>query len=260
MVGRAARAGIWKMRKFRDLRDGAARGDILARAGTEGVDMADSESRRVTRGSRWPGRLALVLGAVVLLVLALVGSASLLKGLNPFTQQTTDRSQPPVLKSIRNLSQYHAAVGDFQVVIDVENSISHVPTPLAGQRTLFVAAGTVSAFIDFSRMGDDALTVTGKNVQIRLPAPQLDKPNLDPDHSYVFSQRRGLLNRLAAIVSVPDQHEFYALAETRIAEAAKSGGILERAAANTRAMLSGMLHALGFEVTFVSATPGPGLR
>jgi Protein of unknown function (DUF4230) len=222
--------------------------------------MANSEPRRISRGSRWPGRLALVLGVVVLLGLALLGSASLLKGLNPFTQQTTDRSQPPVLKSLRDLSPYHAAIGDFQVVIDVENSISHVPTPLAGQRTLFVAAGTVSAFVDFSRMGDDALTVSGKTVQVRLPAPQLDKPNLDPDHSYVFSQRRGLLNRLAAIVSVPDQHEFYATAETRIAEAAKSAGILERAAANTRAMLTGMLRALGFEVTFAPASPGRGLR
>lgn len=222
--------------------------------------MADSEARRASRGSRWPGRLALVFGAVVLLVLALVGSASLIRGLNPFTHQTIDRSQPPVLKSIRNLSQYHAAVGDYQVVIDVEDSIKHVPLPLAGQRTLFVAAGTVSAFVDFSKMSGDALTVTGKTVQIRLPDPVLDKPNLDPDHSYVFSQRRGLLNRLAALVSVPDQHEFYAVAEAKIAEAAKSGGIIERAAANTRAMLTGMLHALGFEVTFVPAAPGSADR
>jgi hypothetical protein len=204
--------------------------------------------------------MALVLGVVVLLVLALLGSASLLKGLNPFTHQTIDRSPPPVLKSLRDLSQYHAAVGDFQVVIDVESSITHVPLPLAGQRTLFVAAGTVSAYVDFSRLGDDALKVTGKTVEIRLPPPQLDKPNLDPDHSYVFSQRRGLLNRLAAVVSVPDQHEFYAIAEARIAEAAKSAGILERAAANTRAMLTGMLHALGFEVTFVPAAPRQGIH
>ncbi len=204
------------------------------------------------RGSWWPVKLAVVLACVVLVVLALVGSASLIRGLNPFTKQTIDRSQPPVLKSIRDLSQFHAAIGDFQVVIDVENSITHVPQALAGQRTLFVAAGTVSAFVDFSRMGDDALTVTGKSVQVRLPTPVLDKPNLDPDHSYVFSQRRGLLNRLAAVVSVPDQHEFYAVAEAKIREAAKSGGIIERAAANTRAMLTGMLRALGFEVTFVS--------
>jgi hypothetical protein len=204
--------------------------------------------------------MALVLGVIGLLVLALFGSVGLLKGLNPFTHQTIDRSPPPVLKSIRNLSQYHAAVGDYQVVIDVENSITHVPVTLAGQRTLFVAAGTVSAFVDFSRMGDDALKVTGKSVEVRLPPPTLDKPNLDPDHSYVFSQNRGLLNRLAALVSVPDQHEFYAVAEARIAEAAKSGGIIERAAANTRAMLTGMLHALGFEVTFVPAAPGPASR
>jgi hypothetical protein len=109
-------------------------------------------------------------------------------------------------------------------------------------------------------MGDDALKVTGKAVEVRLPRPVLDKPNLDPNHSYVFSQRRGLLNLLAAVVAAPEQHEFYAIAEQRIAEAAKSGGIIERAEANTRAMLTGMLTALGFEPTFVSAAPGPSAR
>src|SRR5436309_13303354 len=140
--------------------------------------MADSERRRMPYGpARWPGRLLLAAVVVALLVLALVGSASLIRGLNPFTHQTVDRSQPPVLKSIRNLSQYHAAVGDFQVVNDVEDSIKHIPLQLAGQRTLFVAAGTVSAYVDFSHLADDALKVTGKTVQVRLPAPRLDKPN-----------------------------------------------------------------------------------
>jgi Protein of unknown function (DUF4230) len=208
-------------------------------------------------GLPWPGRLALVLVCVGLVVLALVGSASLIRGLNPFGQQTIDRSQPPVLKSIQNLSQYHAAVGNFQVVIDVENDIKNVPAALAGQRTLFVAAGTVNAFIDFSRLSGDALKVDteAKTVRIRLPAPQLDKPNLDQNHSYVFSQRRGLLNRLADLVGQPDQHQFYALAEQRIADAAKSAGILERATTNTKAMLTGMMRSLGYEATFVSVNP-----
>src|SRR5215468_5689237 len=114
-------------------------------------------SERTRSGWPWPVRL----------VLALVGSASLIRGLNPFGQQTIDRSPPPVLKSIQNLSQYHAAVGNFQVVIDVENDIKNVPAALAGQRTLFVAAGTVNAFIDFSHLSGDALKVEAKTVRIR---------------------------------------------------------------------------------------------
>jgi hypothetical protein len=214
-------------------------------------------SERKGSGWSWPVRLALVLACVGLVVLALVGSASLFRGLNPFGQQTIDRSQPPVLKSIQNLSQYHAAVGNFQVVIDVENDIKNVPSALAGQRTLFVAAGTVNAFIDFSRLSGDALRVDteAKTVRIRLPAPRLDKPNLDPSHSYVFSQRRGLLNRLADLVGQPDQHQFYVLAEQRIADAAKSAGILERATANTKTMLTELMRSLGYEATFVSVNP-----
>jgi hypothetical protein len=214
-----------------------------------------ARSERNGSGWQWPVRLALVLACVGLVVLALVGSASLIRGLNPFGQQTIDRSPPPVLKSIQNLSQYHAAVGNFQVVIDVERDIKNVPSALAGERTLFVAAGSVNGFIDFSRMSDDALKVEGKTVQIRLPAARLDKPNLDSDHSYVFSQHRGLLNRLADVVGQPDQHQFYALAEQRIADAAKSAGILERATTNTKAMLTGMMGSLGYETSFVSVNP-----
>ena len=212
--------------------------------------------RGLMYGLGWPARAALGVGAVVLLVLALLGSVSLIRGLNPFTHQTIDRSQPPVLKSIRDLSQFHAAVGDFEVVIDVESSIKHIPTTLAGERTLFVAAGTVDAYIDFSHLADRDIKVVDKSVTIRLPAPQLAKTSLDQNRSYVFSQHRGLWDRLAALVSTEDQQQFYVLAEQRIGEAAKSAGILQRATTNTKAMLTNLMKSLGFTVTFVDAPQG----
>ena len=200
-----------------------------------------------------PWRLAagvVVIGLV--LVLAIGGVTSFWRGMNPFGTDTVDRSQPALLQSIRDLSQYHAAVGDFQVVIDVERDVKLVPSILAGQRTLFVAAGTVNAFVDFSGMTEDALKVSpeAKSVEVRLPRAELDKPNLDPERSYVFAQQRGAWNRLNDLLKGSDQHDFYVLAEQKISAAAEESKLRDQADQNTRTMLVGMLGSLGYQVTF----------
>jgi hypothetical protein len=159
-----------------------------------------------------------------------------------------------LLQSIKDLSQYHAAVGEFQVVIDLEKDVKFVPSFIAGQRALFVAAGSVNAFVDFSAMNGDGLTVSpdGKSVDVRLPKAQLDKPNLDQQRSYLVTAERGIFDRLKSLFEVPDQQPFYAMGEQKIADAAKSAGLTERAETNTRTMLSGMLGRLGFQVNFPS--------
>lgn len=206
-----------------------------------------------------PWRLAgMVVAVGLVLVLAISGVTSLWRGLNPFGNETVDRSQPALLQSIRDLSQYHAAVGDFQVVIDVEQDVKLVPSILAGQRTLFVAAGTVNAYVDFGGMTGDALKVSpdSKSVEVRLPEPALDKPNLDPERSYVFAQHRGALNRLNDLVKGSDQQQFYVLAEQKIADAATASKLRDQAEQNTRAMLTGMLGSLGYQVTFAAEGAG----
>lgn len=206
----------------------------------------------------FPRRWGLAVGALGALLVALVavfGLTSWVPSLNPFGSDTEDRSQPVLLQSIRDLSQYHAAVGDFQVIVDIEKDVRFVPAPIAGQRTLFVAAGTVNAFVDFSELSGDALKVSpdGKTVEVRLPAPALDKPNLDPERSYLFGQQRGVLTRLGDLLGKPtDQQEFHVVAERKIAEAASASGLADRAEKNTRAMLTGMLQSLGYQVSFVT--------
>ena len=54
-------------------------------------------------------------------MLAAVVAIVLLAGpLNPFGSDTKDRSQPVLLRSLENLSDYHAASANMQVVVDVE--------------------------------------------------------------------------------------------------------------------------------------------
>jgi hypothetical protein len=195
-----------------------------------------------------------VVGALVV-VLVVVGAN--MNGFNPFRSFQTDRSQPALLKSIRDVSQYHAAVGNFEVVIDVEDGVGWIPGIIAGRRTLFVAAGTVNTYVDLSGVADKDLTLSpdGKSVTVRLPEAQLDKPNLDHDRSYVFSQDRGVLNQIADALEVPQQAQFFKLAETKMTSAAEASELRKQASANTQAMLTGMFGALGIQATFVDGAP-----
>lgn len=214
--------------------------------------MAADSSDRSSRRRSLLFKLATVLAAAMVLILVTMGIASLVPNLNPFGTKEVDRTGPVLLESIRDLSQFHAAAGEFQVVIDLERDVKFVPSFLAGSRALFVAAGSVNAFVDFSSMSEDGLRISpeGKTVEVRLPEPQLDKPNLDQQRSYLFAQQRGIWDRFKSLFEVPDQKQFYALGEEKIAEAAKNAGLLERAKANTRTMLSGMLEQLGFTAIF----------
>ena len=113
---------------------------------------------------------------------------------NPFATEKTDRSGPVLLKSIQDLSRYVAAEGSFQVLIDLQEDKKYIPDIFFNQRTLFVGAGTVNAYVDFSTLGEGAIKESAdhKSVEITLPAPTLEKPNIDHDRSYVYSEERGL--------------------------------------------------------------------
>jgi uncharacterized protein DUF4230 len=211
--------------------------------------------------------LALLIGVAGLVAGLLVGgviqgwSGWLPELRNPFQEETTDRSQPVVLRSIQDLSRFTAASGNFEVVIDVERDRRFIPEVIFGERTLFVAAGSVDAYVEFGGLTGDALVVDEENgiVEVTLPAPQLETPNLDPERSYVFAQERGIANRLNDFFDDDPEGEqqMMQLAEQRIAEAATVSGLAERAEGNTRKMLDGLLRSLGFETVTINFLPGP---
>jgi hypothetical protein len=217
-------------------------------------DRGREPAERGGRGAAPAMRALFWLVATIGLVMALIFGAQAVGWLpefkNPFATQTKDRSQPPLLNSIQDLSRYVAAEGNFQVIIDVQQNQKYVPDFLINDRILFVAAGTVDAFVDFGSITQGAITESAdrRTVEITLPAPQLGKPNLDPENSRVYAQQRGLLNRIRdAFASDPSRlQEVYRLAEERIAEAAKASGLRQRAEDNTRKMLEGLLRSLGY--------------
>lgn len=209
------------------------------------------------RGLVWLGGAAVV---VVLLVFGARAVDAWPSWRNPFTQEQTDRSGPPLLKSIQDLSRYVAAEGNFQVVIDLQKDRRYVPDFLINERTLFVGVGTVEAYVDFSKLAESAVVISTdhKSVEITLPAPELGDTNLDLTASYVFAEERGLLNRIGDVFgNDPNrQREVYRLAEERIGAAARDSGLTARAQENTQKMLEGLLRSLDYEeVKIIYVTP-----
>jgi hypothetical protein len=177
--------------------------------------------------------------------------------LNPFAEQTKDRSSPVVLKSIRDLSRYEAATGNFQVVVDLEKDAKFLPDAVRSKRTLFVGNGSVDAYVDFSHLNSGGVVVNADRtaVTIRLPRAQLEPTNLDPKNSYVFATQRGIFNRVGDFFggNPNDQQQMYTLAAQKIQTAAQQSGLRERADQNTKLMLENMLKALGFKQVTVQA-------
>jgi hypothetical protein len=230
------------------------------------VDTAERPEAGPAAQSRRPGVLRglLIAGAVFATLTLLLVAALLVKALpgfdNPFADKTTDRSQPVLLQSMRDLSRYVAADGTFQVIVDLQENKENVPEFLLNKRTLFVGSGTVEAYVDFSALADGAIKPNADNtaVEITLPAPQLGRANLDLASSYTVAEQRGLLNRIGdAFSKDPNQQQrVYQLAQDRITAAAVASKLTERASENTRKMLDGLLRQLGYTtVTVTFAAP-----
>ena len=178
---------------------------------------------------------------------------------NPFREETIDRTGPALLQSVRDLREYRAASGHFQVIVDVERETRFVPSSIRGERVLFVAVGSVDAGVDFSVLEDGAVEVSEdrRTVRLELPPARFHDPELDLDRSYVYDRDLGAIDRLGRLFGDGgDDAELYRLAEDRIAAAARDdSGLLRRAEENTRAMLVSLLESLGFErieVTFAA--------
>src|SRR3712207_5846150 len=195
-----------------------------------------------------------LLALIGLVALAVLAVALLAGSLNPFGTDTKDRSQPVLMKSLENLSDYHAATANMQVVVDIEEDARLLPSFIKGERTLFVAAGSVDAAVDFRGLSRDpeAVKVSDdrRSVTLTLPAPKLLEPRLDPDRSRVYDRDRGVLDRFEDALSdrPGDEQPLYQTAEDKLAEAAAADPkLLQTAERNTRAMLEGLLRGLGFE-------------
>ena len=235
---------------------------VYTRSRGKGAEPA-SGPYAVERPNRFGRRVFWTLLVVAALVVGALGinmTGWLPEFRNPFAEKKTDASQPPLLLSIKDLSRFVAAEGEFQVVIDLKKDRKYVPDWLVNERTLYVADGTVQAYVDFRNLDESAIKVSPdrKSVEITLPAPELGEATLNNERSYVFAEERGLINRIGDFFDGDPnrQRETLLTAEGKIKEAAANSALQDTAEENTRKMLTTLLHSLGYDtvtVTFANA-------
>lgn len=193
-----------------------------------------------------------VAGATFVLVLVLAATLIGLPSLsNPFQEETVVRDHAAVLQSIEDLSEYHAATGEYQVVIDIEDKTRFVPGFLKGERTTFLAQGSVDAVVDLGDLGPDSVIVGDDGaVTVLLPPATLGGPTIDHDASQVLDRDRGVLDRVGGVFSdqPTSDRELYVEATDRLAEsAAADAELLATAEANTAAMIEELFTSAGFD-------------
>ncbi|MFD5620007.1 DUF4230 domain-containing protein [Streptomyces yangpuensis] len=211
----------------------------------------ESSSERPGRPLRpvW-GRIAAGLVVIVVLIVLVERFGPVVGFGGLFGGDTRDRSGPALLKSVQDMDRYEAAVGNFQVVVDLEKDAAFLPDAIRGTRTLYVGAGTVGGYVDMGGLDERSVTVNEDRTEasLRLPHAVLGRAALDPDRSYAVSKQRGLLDRIGDLFSANPAGEqaVQKLAAQHIDEAARTSGLADRAEKNTTSMLEGLLRSLGF--------------
>lgn len=218
-----------------------------------------SPDRQSARRS-WAPRLV---GAALVAVLAVVGvdrAAGLLPSWDsPLEEQVVDHQRPALMLALSDLTEYHASQGTFQVVVDLERNTPWVPGMVKGERTTYLASGTVDGLVDLEGLGKGDVQVDGESVVLTLPAPRLGEPALDLEDSRVVSRERGVVDRIAGAFSdsPTSERDVALLAEEKLAQAAADSDVLRRAEENTRAMLLGLTRSFGYSDVVVRFEDDP---
>ena len=220
------------------------------------MPTAQQDRPTSTALSRPPARrgwTALLVTATVLGGLVVVGvdrALDALPGLDaPFEEEVVDRSRPALLQSLTDLDDFHAAKGTFEVVVDLERDVPYVPSFLKGERTTYLAVGSVDGLVDFGALTEDAVETDGTSATITLPEPRLDEARVDLAESRVLDRNRGMVDRLGGAFSddPTSEREVALLAQDKLTAAAVESDLLERAEANTRATLTGLARSFGYD-------------
>src|ERR1017187_972350 len=156
---------------------------------------------------------------------------------------TIDVSQPTVVDRIQRLQRLETVVYTMDKIVSGAKENPVLPNFLAGDRLLMLVHGEVVAGIDFANLKSGDVRVDGKQIRLRLPAPQVFSTRIDSAKTRVYSRQTGLL-----VPTDPDlETQVRQEAERQLQEAAMADGILRNAQQNAASTITSLLQGLGFE-------------
>ena len=156
---------------------------------------------------------------------------------------TIDVNQPTVVDRIQRLQRLETVVYTMDKIVSGAKELPFFPDFLAGDRLLMLVHGEVVAGIDFSNLKPGDVKVSGKQVRLHLPAPQVFSTRIDSGRTRVYSRQTGLLVPTDPNLETEVRQE----AERQLQQAAMADGILRTAQQNATATITSLLQGLGFE-------------
>ena len=154
-----------------------------------------------------------------------------------------DVSQPTVVDRIQRLQRLETVVYTMDKLVTGAKENPVFPDFLAGDRLLMLVHGEVVAGIDFSDLKPGDVRVSGKQIHLHIPAPQIFRTRIDSAKTRVYSRQTGLLVSTDPNLETQVRQE----AERQLQEAAMADGILRNAQQNAISTISSLLQGLGFE-------------
>jgi Protein of unknown function (DUF4230) len=154
-----------------------------------------------------------------------------------------DVSQPTVVDRIQRLQRLETVVYTMDKIVTGAKENPIFPDFLAGDRLLMLVHGEVVAGIDFTDLKPGDVRLNGKQIQLRLPAPQVFRTRIDSAKTRVYSRQTGLLVPTDPNLETQVRQE----AERQLQEAAMADGILRTAQQNAASTIRSLLQGLGFE-------------
>ena len=166
-----------------------------------------SEGRRGVEPRVNTGRQKLLLAVASVVVVVAVAVLGSLAGWvsNPFSSpDDVEIDTASALIELRDLADYHAASGTFEVVVESDQDADYLPDLVKGRSTTMRVAGSVDAVVDFSELSAGAIVVDPDDptaVTVTLPGAYLSDPQLDHERTEVLSRERGVFDRIGDAIS-----------------------------------------------------------
>jgi hypothetical protein len=195
------------------------------------------------------GLLGLIAGAALTVVLTgtLIHSAmgfGLLHLLSMFRAGRTvmNVDQPTVVRQIRQLQRLEAVSYTMDKIISGGKDNPYLPQFLVGDRLLLLVHGEVVAGVDLAKIQSGDISVTGRDISVRLPPAEIFSTRIDNTKTRVYSRDTGLFSSADPNLETEVRQE----GERQLQQSALQDGILKAADQNARQTIAGLLHGLGF--------------
>lgn len=186
-------------------------------------------------------KTVLVFIALIVVILILILTLRWIS--SPNAPYTFDKDRVAVIKEMQSLDRMETAQFTIEKVIDAQTSQTGLQQILFGDKILLIAHGEVIAGVDLSKMSQSDVEVSGKNLTINLPKPEIFTVSLDNSKTKVYNRQTGLLTKGDPNLESEARSE----AEQDIRAAACESGILDQAGTNAQKQLKTLFLQLNFD-------------